>query len=428
MRQGIRLILTVLLIGMLAGAALARAQEKRTQPVTVASFNIFHGIDCAVARQDPTQCRLDDRLTLLFEHLAAIGCPDIVTLQEVLGRTSVVVLTPEGQPLMLEVVSALHLITDKLPSLTEMCGFAYTPLYAADLIDPQRGPLFQGTDEELILSRYPILKQEVRLLHSALFVPGPQNRAQQFFARHVLFARIDHPVGQLDVFTTHLAASEDFGDNTCDSRVSFPAAGMMFEVPCPAACDRSQTVRECQARQVVNFVKKRHHGPAPAFIMGDFNATPDTAVYQEFINADPDHPWVDSHLQALNPECDPGTGIGCTAGRVAVRGDLERPEPNVDERIDYIFVVPPAPDSACAQSSLFDSAPSPLPGTGLFADEPNPACLLNTVATAVPVCWASDHNGTRAQVSCARSADRDGHPAVGTGPFARSTGMPVAHE
>src|SRR4029434_1792684 len=125
--------------------------------------------------QDPTQCRLDERLTLLFEHLAAIGCPDIVTLQEVLGRTSVVVLTPEGQPIMLEVVSALHLITDKLPSLTEMCGFAYTLLYAADLIDPQRGPLFQGTDEELILSRYPILKQEVRLLPSALFVPGQQN-------------------------------------------------------------------------------------------------------------------------------------------------------------------------------------------------------------------------------------------------------------
>src|SRR5262249_17984486 len=160
----------------------------------------------------------------------------------------------------------------KLKPLAETCGFTYEFLYAADLVDPQRGPLFQGTDEELILSRYPIQKHAVRLLHSALFVPGTQNRDQQFFARHVLFARIHHPVGPIDVFTTHLAASEDFGDNKCDSSVDF-GNGVEVSVPCPTECDPlHQTVRECEALQVANFVKKHHHGPLPAFITGDLNA------------------------------------------------------------------------------------------------------------------------------------------------------------
>jgi hypothetical protein len=58
--------------------------------------------------------------------------------------------------------SALELIQAKLKPLARVCGFEYTPLYR-----PVPAPLFVGTDEELILSRYPILESEIRLLHSA---------------------------------------------------------------------------------------------------------------------------------------------------------------------------------------------------------------------------------------------------------------------
>src|SRR5712691_10358182 len=147
------------------------------------------------------------------------------------------------------------------------------------------------------------------------------------------------------------------GDNTCHSNESFSlplpdeqgTANITFDVPCPAECDPSQTVRECEARQVANFVQERHDVPTPAFITGDFNAQPHSAVYKEMLRAEPKrkHRGIDSYVAADNPECNRHTGIGCTAGRDAVGGDLENPALNVDERIDYIFVVPSAPAFAC---------------------------------------------------------------------------------
>jgi endonuclease/exonuclease/phosphatase family metal-dependent hydrolase len=401
MRKGFTLAMAILAIAVLEYREAALAKEKHTTPtVTVANLNIFHGIDCAAILGDKTQCRLADRIDLLFEHLAALGCPDIVTLQEVLDRDTVTILSPQGPLELHDLTSALALITAKLKPFAETCGFAYAFLYAADLIDPQQGPLFQRTDEELILSRYPIQQQEVRLLHSALYVPGEPTL--HFFARHVLFARIKHPVGPLDVFTTHLAASEDFGDNPCNSEVTFPPAlfppdGLQFTVSCPAECAPSQTVRECEARQVANFVKEHHHGPRPVFITGDFNARPGSNAYLEFTGRG----WLDSHLEAGNQECDGGlplgSGSGCTAGRDAVGGDLENPDLNVEERIDYLFVVPSAPEFACQLQEQ---------GTGLFADQPNPFAD-EQCGPSGPICWASDHNGTRARLSCARGADED---------------------
>jgi hypothetical protein len=146
---------------------------------------------------------------------------------------------------------------------------------------------------------------------------------------------------------------------------------------------------------VANFVKKRHDVPTPAFITGDLNAKPHSAVYKEFTKAEPKRElrWIDSYLAADNPECNRHRGIGCTAGRDAVGGDLENPALNVDERIDYTFVVPAAPELGCKIQEK---------GTGLFADEPNLPC-----SPSGPICWASDHNGTRVNLSCERSADRD---------------------
>lgn len=159
-------------------------------------------------------------------------------------------------------------------------------------------------------------------------------------------------------------------------------------MPCPEECDRDGTVRECQARQLAQFVEKRHRVPNPAVITGDFNAEPGTTEYLEFT----ERGWVDTHLAAGNPECDPETGIGCTAGRDGPAGDLESTKPNVDSRIDYIFVVPPAPLGAkCA--GIIGAA------TGIFAGEPNP---FAETCGPIPdeICWASDHNGNRLNLVC----------------------------
>ena len=138
----------------------------------------------------------------------------------------------------------------------------------------------------------------------------------------------------------------------------------------------------------------------PAFITGDFNAQPHSAVYKEITRAEHKRElrWIDSYIAADNPECNRHTGIGCTAGRDAIGGDLENPARNVDERIDYIFVVPSAPESACTIQEQ---------GTGLFADQPNPFADQPCGPFPLPICWASDHNGTRATLSCERSAAHD---------------------
>jgi hypothetical protein len=84
-------------------------------------------------------------------------------------------------------------------------------------------------------------------------------------------------VGLINVFTTHLAASEDFGDYPYHSPLSFafPSPGIVtFDVACPAACDPAQTMRACEAVQVANFVKARHTVSTPAFLTGVYNAAP----------------------------------------------------------------------------------------------------------------------------------------------------------
>ena len=116
----------------------------------------------------------------------------------------------------------------------------------------------------------------------------------------------------------------------------------------------------------------------PGIITGDLNTKSHSAVYKEIINADHrrKHRWIDSYLAADNPECNRHTGIGCTAGRDAVRGDLEDPGPNVDERIDYIFVVPSAPE---LESKIQEK------GTGLFADSPTLSSRMSSAVHPAPL-------------------------------------------
>src|SRR6185369_2559872 len=183
----------------------------------VANLNILHGLPCA----DPAHCRLPDRLALLFQFVADRGCPDVVTLQEV----------PDVSPTFtaLPVIETLRVST---------CPFPYTRVFFRTF----------GIDDEMILSRYPVLTSQSQPLLNGF--------------RHITHARIDHPVGPLDVYSTHLSASSDGGNGPCAS--------------CPAECVTAGAVtnRDCQAVQLASFVESTHDVNAPAIITGDFNSEP----------------------------------------------------------------------------------------------------------------------------------------------------------
>jgi hypothetical protein len=157
------------------------------------------------------------------------------------------------------------------------------------------------------------------------------------------------------------------------------------------------TVRDCQAVQTARMVEELHDVDAPAVVLGDFNNPPGLFIYNQFVGRG----WSDAYLAAGNPECDPMTGIGCTSGREdAALTDLESPALNVDERIDYAFVVPPGPGSTCA-GTLDTGADADGDGTAtrLFADVPNPFAPACGPAPD-PICWPSDHDGVQVDINC----------------------------
>ncbi len=307
--------------------------------LTIANLNILHGLFCP-----PNNCRLGDRIALLYQWIAASGCPDLVTMQEVINASP-----------------ALTALPFLLAQNETVCPFPYEFLYAGSNV----------LDGEVILSRYPILATEERILYGDF--------------RHVLYARVDHPLGPVDVFTTHLASSSDGGPNPCDPP------------DCPAECLAAggTTIRDCQAVQTALLVEEKHDVAAPAALAGDFNDTAGSFVYGQFTSRG----WTDTYLAVGNPECDPDTGIGCTSGRATSFAELESTDPNVDERIDFTFLIPPGPGSTCA--AVLDPAADSdgdSTATRIFADVPNPFAACGPSPAAV--CWPSDHEGTEMDLNC----------------------------
>jgi len=305
--------------------------------LTVADLNILHGLFCPAATQG---CRRSDRIDLLFQWIAASGCPDVVTLQEVSD-------------------AAVPLLTAQLATA---CPFPYTMLY-------QRT---NAVDDVMILSRYPAVTVEPVLLYRNF--------------RYVLHARLDHPIGPVDVFSTHLASSSDGAQLACGA-------------DCPAECVAAgaATVRECQGVQVANLVDERHDVATPAVATGDFNEGPGSFVYGQLVG----HGLVDTYLAAGNPECSPANGVGCTSGRADEDlSGLESPVSNEVERIDYVFLVPPAAGSVC--SGTLDGAgdtDGDHSATRIFAGVPNPFAPPCGAAPEA-ICWPSDHEGAELDLGC----------------------------
>lgn len=327
--------------GKFRAAGAAPPQGCPDADVTVANLNILHGLTCPPAT---VNCRLADRIALLRQWVVARGCPDVVTLQEVASA----------------VPNLVALLQDEL---LDACPTPYSLVYFQTI----------GVDDEMILSRHPVLSSALIDLYGPL--------------RHVTHAVIDHPVGALDVYSTHLASGSDGATNPCG-----------FFGPCPAECTSAgaATVRDCQAVQTALAIEATHTSAAPALLTGDLNATPGSYVYAQFATRG----WTDSHLAAGNPECAPATGVGCTSGRIDdALTDLESTALGQVVRIDYIWVVPPGPASLCA-GTLDGPADSDGDGTAtrLFADAPNPFAPCGPAPAAI--CWPSDHTGTEADLDC----------------------------
>ncbi len=300
--------------------------------LTAANQNILHGLICPA---DTDNCRFPERAALFFQWVEAAGCPDVVLLQEV-RETQV--------PLL-------------LAALPAVCGGAYRAIY-----DP-----LNRIDDAMILARDAPVRVEIVPLYGNF--------------RNVLHARLDHPLGPVDVFTTHLASSSDGAQAPCAA-------------DCPADCVAAGAVtrRQCQAVQVARLVEARHDTPTPALVAGDFNEEPGSFVHAQFTMRG----WSDTHLAAGNPECDPATGVGCTSGRVDdTLSELESPASNEVERIDFIFLTP-APGCAVEPAGDPDGDGT---STGLFAHQPNPFAPTCGPAPA-PVCWLSDHVGTQLDLGC----------------------------
>jgi endonuclease/exonuclease/phosphatase family metal-dependent hydrolase len=315
--------------------------------VTIADLNVLHGIFCPA---ETNGCRRADRIALLKDWVVARGCPDILAFEEVFNLSA----TNENA-------------TSLAAALTNACPAPYTSAYH------NQNPF----DDEMIFSRYPILAEETHHLLGPL--------------RNVLRVRIDHPIGALDVYATHLASGSDLATTPCD--------GSPFG-PCPTECVAAgvTTVRECQAVQMAAYVDATHDVPTPALAVGDFNEEPGSFVYAVFANRG----WTDAFLQAGLVECDPMTGLGCTSGRIDdALTDMENPALNQVERIDDVWVIPRAAGSLCSGDVEATGDPDgDGVATRLFADVPNPFAP-SCGAAPDPICWSSDHTGVQADVNCA---------------------------
>jgi hypothetical protein len=125
--------LSVIIVGLFLALTTAdcEGEDDDDVEVTVANLNILHGFACdPPVPADGDQCRVVDRIDLLIQHIAAAGCPDIVTLQEHVTAEFVEL----GPGVMVgPLTNTVALLEERLPSLQEACGFTYEIVF-----DPRR--------------------------------------------------------------------------------------------------------------------------------------------------------------------------------------------------------------------------------------------------------------------------------------------------
>jgi len=334
-RRSAVVVVTVITVvtASLALAAPASGQSSAAsagKDLTIVNYNILHGIFCPL---DTDSCRAPDRVALFLSQLQDAGCPQVVGLQEASDQLA-------------------GLIKEQLPGV---CGGKYELSMS----------ITQGNDKELVFSTLPARNAEV------LPLPGGLRDATRVELRSEL--------GPVVLVVTHQ-----------DGDRSFPSCRNDIErYRCPKPCVEGQTFSECQTVLGERFADKVGSKRAIRIYMGDFNLPAGTPRYQRLI----ERGWVDSHLAAGNPECDPATGVDCTSGRNDVTlTALQDPTAKESERIDFIFVK--APERCTPKYDTAADADHDGTGTGLFAAQP-------AVNGPSGLAWPSDHTAVSMDMSCA---------------------------
>ncbi|HEU5301554.1 MAG TPA: endonuclease/exonuclease/phosphatase family protein [Acidimicrobiia bacterium] len=275
-------------------------------------------------------CQAEDRVALLGQQLEASGCPEVVGLQEINQNHADII----------------------AKARKTLCGGDYEIAFGGKQV---------SLDTELVLTTLPIKSTKVIKL-----VGGFRTASRVV---------LGSDLGPLVVVVTHQDG---------DREVTVPGC-----MTCKPPCSKDEPILQCQTVAALALSNEGKPKNAVRVLMGDFNLPYGADRYNAII-ADG---YVDSYLEAGNPECDPLTGVGCTSGRED-RTIVALKDPNAKEveRIDFVFV---KGTKKCAV--VFDSpddANGNGLGTALFGAEPavdGPGGLV----------WTSDHTGVGADIACA---------------------------
>ena len=294
---------------------------------------------------DSDRCNLPGRVALFMQQLEESGCPSLVSVQEANERT-VALLRSHAE---------------------DVCGGEYKVVSDGDA----------GLDREVVLSTLPVLgSRRTRLA-------GP--------LRTALWVRVAAKVGVVDFVSSHLASDSD--DRPCDATT------------CPPPCQADDTVNACQGRQLVEFAGEVAGKDSVVIIGGDLNATSGEPAIAALLAGG----FVDTHLAAGNPECDPASGAHCTSGRVDdAMTDLTDPLSRQSERIDFILVGGPRRCRTVAPTGLFNGDPA-------------------TPGVEGGLSFPSDHTGVEATIECNTTAAQQKAAASATVTVApTTTGEPLS--
>lgn len=301
---------------------------------TVVSLNMLHGLplggDCP---PETESCRADVRMAILWEEIESAGCPDAVMLQEV-------------GPAQRE------LLPERLP---ELCDGAYE--LASEWV---------GLPVDVaILSSVPVLD------HRGVRLSGIN------WAAH--WARLDSGLGPVEIATAHFASSAD------------PFACADVDDYCGELCDRDGTPGDCHPLELLDlFEQGEGEDTAIQVATGDFNRPVTDPRVTTLLDAG----FVDTWTLGGNPQCDPGTGEGCTCciSGEGPLGGLDVAEQNaIVERID--FVLARAAEGCELRADSRGDTDGDGTSTGPFARDPRSEALDG-------IYWASDHTGVQADLSC----------------------------
>ncbi|HMG25797.1 MAG TPA: hypothetical protein VKH36_03190, partial [Acidimicrobiia bacterium] len=272
-----KLLVTLAAAALVAAAApgipAAAGSARRVAPKDDLRIVTMNVLHGILCPNAPDDCQGDDRIALLGQALQAAKCPPVVALQEIAPRTY-----------------------DRITAAPWVKHCKYQIVW-------HNMPL---TDRELVLTTLPVTSQKLTILAGSF--------------RSAYRVELRSKLGPLVLVVSH----QDGDPKPGDPKPCTPA-------DCPPECPSGVTIPDCQTIQARAIAGEGGDKRTIRVLTGDFNVTAASQRYQSIV-ADG---WVDSHLAAGNPECDPATGTACTSGRQDMNtDDLKNPASKETERID----------------------------------------------------------------------------------------------